>query len=44
MKSKVTSTTTAVIRRRSSLVLFFRLQHEIKNFTFGTKEDIRASN
>jgi hypothetical protein len=44
MKSKVTSTATAVSRRRSSLVLFFRLQHYIKKFTFGTRKDIRASN
>jgi hypothetical protein len=43
MKSKATSTATAMSRRRSSLVLFFRLQHDIKNFTFGIKEDIPVS-
>jgi hypothetical protein len=44
MKSKATSTATAMSRRRSSLVLFFRLQHNIIYFTFGTKEDILATN
>ena len=44
MKSSDTSTATAVRRRRSSLVLFFRLQHDLKNFIIGTEEDIRASN